>query len=252
MSDTPIKSGVYNCPNCGAAASPTSVRCAYCHSSLATAVCSSCYGAIFTGMKHCPWCGGPAAAGKPVAQAPGRCPRCDVEFVLVPAGGKELSECPACGGLWVENTTLQQICTDHEKQEAVMGFSPETPAVAFESAHRPQRMYIPCPECKKLMNRRQFAGGSGIIVDWCKPHGTWFDCDELKRAVEFIRAGGFQKAREREKSRLDEERATLHAERLNVARIARLGNDPALSSPLSAGGPDLIQLIGGIWKALRD
>ena len=34
------------------------------------------------------------------------------------------------------------------------------------------------------MNRVQFANCSHVIVDVCKPHGTWFDRDELRRIVE--------------------------------------------------------------------
>ena len=135
MTDMNIKSGIYNCPNCGAAAMPDSVRCAYCHSSLATLVCAQCYGAIFLGMKHCPWCGENAATGKPAERAQGKCPRCDVAFVSIKMSEQMLSECPACGGLWVDNDTFQEICTNQEKQQTVMGFNPEpmsaTGAAAF-------------------------------------------------------------------------------------------------------------------------
>jgi Zn-finger nucleic acid-binding protein len=54
--------------------------------------------------------------------------------------------------------------------------------------------YIPCPICHELMNRVQFAKCSHIVVDVCSSHGTWFDKDELQRGVQFIRAGGLQKA----------------------------------------------------------
>ena len=90
-----------------------------------------------------------------------------------------------------------------------------------------QRLYIPCPECGKLMNRRNFAGCSGIIVDGCKDHGTWFDREELKHTVEFIRTGGLKKSREQEKSRLEERIAHIKEERRNLARIARLTGDDA-------------------------
>lgn len=102
VTDTRIHRGVYNCPNCGAGASPEAVRCAYCHSGLATQVCSSCFGAIAWGMKHCPSCGAPAANDRPDENASLSCPRCDAEFLQVVIGARKLSECPVCGGLWVE------------------------------------------------------------------------------------------------------------------------------------------------------
>ncbi len=94
-----------------------------------------------------------------------------------------------------------------------------------DASGKAPRLYIPCPECGKLMNRRHFAGCSGIIVDWCKDHGTWFDREELKRVVEFIRAGGLKKSREKDKIRLGEERQHIKEERRNLARIARLAGD---------------------------
>jgi Zn-finger nucleic acid-binding protein len=58
--------------------------------------------------------------------------------------------------------------------------------------------YAPCPVCKSLMNRVNFAHTSGVIVDVCTSHGTWFDADELRRVLEFISAGGLEAARARE------------------------------------------------------
>jgi hypothetical protein len=48
------------------------------------------------------------------------------------------------------------------------------------------------------MNRINFAHTSGVIVDVCTKHGTWFDADELRRVLEFITAGGLEAARARE------------------------------------------------------
>jgi len=75
------------------------------------------------------------------------------------------------------------------------------------------------------MNRINFARCSGVIVDVCKGHGTWFDRDELSRIVEFIRSGGLEASRAREKSELEEERRRLNQERLALAadRSSSLG-----------------------------
>jgi Zn-finger nucleic acid-binding protein/predicted RNA-binding Zn-ribbon protein involved in translation (DUF1610 family) len=250
MTDSHLRDGVYNCPNCGAAASPESVRCAYCHSSLATLVCSKCYGAIFVGMKHCPWCGESAAAGKPAEGAKGKCPRCNLDFLQVNINAKMLSECPACGGLWVDNDTLQEICTHKEQQEAVMGFNPEAAIGITPASAHPGRTYIPCPRCNKLMNRRQFAGCSGVVVDWCKAHGTWFDRDELRQVVQFILDGGLNKAREREKRKIEEERRNLREERRNLETLSRLAGDPSFTASRETFDVDLFGVLDGIWHSL--
>jgi Zn-finger nucleic acid-binding protein len=71
------------------------------------------------------------------------------------------------------------------------------------------------------MNRINFARCSGVIVDVCKGHGTWFDREELSRIVEFIRDGGLEAARQKEKEQIQEERQRLRAEQLATPDISR-------------------------------
>jgi Zn-finger nucleic acid-binding protein len=133
-------------------------------------------------------------------------------------GATTLRECKDCDGLWVDVASFEQICADREQQSAVLGaahFAAEHRAVA-ESRVR----YVPCPECGQLMNRVNFARCSGVVVDVCKGHGTWFDRDELAEIVEFIRAGGLDHARAREKAELEETRRQLHEEQHAAARAA--------------------------------
>jgi Zn-finger nucleic acid-binding protein len=251
MTNEKIKSGIYNCPNCGAAATPQSVRCAYCSSSLATIVCSKCYGAIFKGMKHCPWCGNTASSGSPAETIKKKCPRCEVDLVQIALSQKQLDECTSCGGLWVNNNTLQEICADQERQQAVIGFHPEITTTTGRVSSKPARAYIPCPECRKLMNQRQFASCSGVIVDWCKAHGTWFDRDELRQVVQFILDGGLKKAREKEKMKLEEERQSLREEKRYFERLSALGGEPDCASPAANRDLDIFNIIGGIWRSLK-
>jgi Zn-finger nucleic acid-binding protein len=46
------------------------------------------------------------------------------------------------------------------------------------------------------MNRTNFAKRSGILIDTCRGHGTWFDADELPRVVDFVMNGGIEAATE--------------------------------------------------------
>jgi len=251
MNEERTKKTVYNCPNCGAAATPNSVRCAYCHSSLATMVCPKCFGAIFIGMKHCPWCGENAEGGKPAEASEIKCPRCAVPLIVLKVGKRTIHECKACGGLWVSNIAFQEICTDQEQQQLVMGFDFNPPVQADTAHSSSARTYIPCPECGKLMNRKLFADCSGVIVDWCKAHGTWFDRDELKRIVQFILAGGLNKSREREKMKLEEERQKVRDERRNLEVLSRLGGDSTCTNSADESDVDLLGLMGGLWRSLK-
>lgn len=91
------------------------------------------------------------------------------------------------------------------------------------------------------MNRINFARCSGVIVDICKGHGTWFDRDELSRIVEFIRGGGLEASRTREKAEIQEERRRLREEQLtaNIHRATGVGvsnEDHRLTGIASARG----------------
>jgi len=48
-------------------------------------------------------------------------------------------------------------------------------------------------------------------VDVCREHGTWFDKDELRRIVEFIRAGGLEQARADQIAELERKGQQLRA-----------------------------------------
>lgn len=65
-------------------------------------------------------------------------------------------------------------------------------------------MYVKCPECETIMNRTNFAKRSGILIDTCRGHGTWFDADELPRIVEFVMNGGIDAANEAEMRQIKE------------------------------------------------
>lgn len=198
------------CPMCGAPASSDATRCEHCGARLAMVACPSCFGMIFAGAKFCSHCGAKVERAEAAAAGSGLCPRCQVDMEAVVIGKANLTECPRCEGLWVDAATLQQICADREEQAAVLGMpSPvqgNDPGGLETNIH-----YVPCPVCKELMNRVNFANCSHVIVDVCSRHGTWFDKDELRRIVEFIRGGGLEQARAREIRELEQRQRELRA-----------------------------------------
>jgi len=149
-------------------------------------------------------------------------------------------ECFKCEGLWLDVASFEKICADREEQSAVLGAASPAPTHTASDAVI-KVSYIPCPECRQLMNRINFARCSGVIVDVCKGHGTWFDRDELSHIVEFIRAGGLEAARGKEKAQLEEARRQLESERTRTTseRSSLLGfdvNEHRLSGIASARG----------------
>ena len=214
------------CPMCGAPASTETTRCDHCGTPLATVACPSCFGTIFIGAKFCSHCGARAERAESTASSRS-CPRCRVEMNAVIIGGAGLSECPRCGGIWADTSAFEQICADREHQSAVLGMAVELPKAGAGGTAELVR-YVPCPHCRKLMNRMNFARCSGVIVDVCKAHGTWFDHDELRRIVEFIGGGGLDVARGREIADLEERKRQLEA-----AEAARAASGPSGESALS-------------------
>ncbi len=152
------------------------------------------------------------------------CPRCRVNTKEVSLGPSRVRECPVCEGLWVDTVTLHQICTDRERQTTILGEASSIVATNQLASERVR--YVPCPVCKQLMHRLNFANCSNVIVDVCKPHGTWFDKDELHRIVKFITAGGMDVARAKEIERLEQKRRELEAAKTaNAMNDRRAGYD---------------------------
>ena len=133
-----------------------------------------------------------------------KCPKCGVPMKTVKAGGVETDECPRCGGIWVDKV---------EEKEALR----VKPAVFsvdelknIRNVYRPlgrteKVKYFKCPRCGKLMWRKNYLHHSGIVVDTCRRHGTFFDRGELEKAIEFIKKGGieYEKLQIAEKGKLE-------------------------------------------------
>lgn len=220
------------CPRCGAPASLDSVRCGYCQAGLQTVACPSCFGLLFFGSKFCPRCGAKAEEPAPVHEG-ADCPRCRTRMAFQTLGGCGLDQCPSCGGIWLDNTTFDAIREDKDKQAA---FVPE--GRSRLETHDPTEqavVYLRCPRCGDLMNRTNFAGRSGTVLDSCKPHGTWFDKDELARVIEFIRAGGLDLARQDQLERMRQEKRRIEIE-LSRRALPGIAGEPERDAETAAAG----------------
>src|SRR5215210_2216937 len=214
-----MKAETLKCPNCGAAISSDSPRCQFCESRLATVACPSCFAMMFIGSRHCPYCGAAAAETRATSLSTLKCPKCKSDMQPITLGGSAMRECETCGGLWLEVEAFEKICADREHQAAVLGLaSPVTGHRLDPTSDEIKVRYFPCPQCGQLMNRMNFARCSGVIVDVCRGHGTWFDRDELREIIEFIRSGGLDLSRQKEKREIAFEREQLRHEEFVLSR----------------------------------
>lgn len=217
-------------------------QCEHCGARLQTVACPSCFGMVFAGAKFCSHCGAAIARAEVAAETTELCPRCKVNMEAVVVGKENLRECPKCEGIWVDTVSLQRICEDREEQGAVLGTAAPLPEgdMNLEEIH-----YLKCPVCGDIMNRVNFAHCSHVIVNVCKAHGTWFDKDQLRRIVEFIRGGGMEKAREQEIADLEQKRRQLTSAQVSGGGLAGFDSAPTyqrheLGDVLASAAVDLI------------
>jgi Zn-finger nucleic acid-binding protein len=145
-------------------------------------------------MRHCPACGTALQREpEPDEATELACPRCAGALLAVRLGPNRLRECGGCGGMWVDNRTFLAICQDRGRQEPFVS-GPRRPADTGADAGQGLRVgYIRCPVCQGLMNRVNFARVSGVVLDVCREHGTWFEPGELRHVVEFIDRDGISR-----------------------------------------------------------
>jgi Zn-finger nucleic acid-binding protein len=198
------EASTFNCSVCGAPAHAGDFSCRYCGAGIATIRCSRCFQMNMAHAQHCSGCG--AELGLIVESALQNRQCCDchaaLELIVEPAGS--LLNCRKCGGQFVEHALLRGLleCLEQLGQAFPDGPYQRPPKASMERVH-----YRPCPACQQPMNRKNFGGASGVIVDVCARHGTWFDAGELPQVLAFVQSGGLVRERAREQERARQARA---------------------------------------------
>jgi Zn-finger nucleic acid-binding protein len=251
--ETPRVARTLHCSACGGKIEAAARRCGYCASEIGAAernlgpACPGCYARLAVGAQFCSDCGikiEPEALR--AVRAASSCPRCKGNLVTVELPSGQYTECASCGGIWLDAATFQSFV---DKRDAaalapILGSQPKAPRVETPGGPQPVK-YLPCPTCGSLMNRRNFGGCSGVIVDLCKGHGFWFDAFELEKVVAFIGQGGLDKARE-----LQIQRTKQEIERLERSRKER-GQAYFPAAPRNPRG-DFVQTLGRVGGMLFD
>ncbi len=115
------------------------------------------------------------------------CPRCRVPLENAFHGSGDVSECTTCFGAFVDVEVLTVFVDEARETKSVAIAaslqSPAKPTVSTEGLAK-------CPCCREWMGRKVFGKRSGVLVDVCETHGTWFDGGELTRALQFSASGG--------------------------------------------------------------
>jgi Zn-finger nucleic acid-binding protein len=217
------------CPSCGGpdAARRPDAPCGFCGAPLLpvgapdprTAVrCHRCATLVPGGASFCSACGDALSrvGGRDPAHG---CPRCGEEVTPAPRmsvwgicasqarpDGHPVHGCERCGGAWVDKETLAAVIrTMAERAPPSEG----RPAVHRRSlsggTFSAKVVYRRCAVCNERMHRRNFARMSGVIVDECGTHGTFFDAGELEDVLAFVQSGGLAMAEERRRAEAQRE-----------------------------------------------
>ncbi|MBS2013496.1 MAG: zf-TFIIB domain-containing protein [Deltaproteobacteria bacterium] len=209
------------CPYCSNEV-PSLVRlCPHCDVRLDGVRCQQCYSLQAPGAFACSRCARPLELEPLLDATDAPCPRCRAADASGSGAGRgsaleavaghdsRLHECPRCGGMFVPVAALAEILQRAELGGALRG--PEAAGAGRASRVLEEVRYLSCPLCHVSMNRVNFGRLSGVIVDVCKVHGTWFDAGELTRLIAFAAAGGLERARLREAERADSDKRAAKA-----------------------------------------
>jgi Zn-finger nucleic acid-binding protein len=244
-----------HCSSCGAPFPAGATICAHCSAEITLeerdldALCGACGARMSRRARFCMRCGR-AVPPQPVAPRPelAPCPRCKGtlrERQL--EGGGPLAfvvECGSCGGLWLSPGTLDRLCADHEAAHSASAHLIRRPPPPLK-IDTGKVSYLPCPECRDFMVRRNFGGSSGVIVDVCKNHGVWLDHAELEKVVDFARGGGLEAERRRELERLEREVRETKQRRIDA------GAETWLEPRHHVMGYDLGDLFGDLLRMFK-
>lgn len=242
---------VFRCPACGALVDDEDMQCRYCRAQLATVACPGCFASVSTHARFCGHCGSEISVRPQAGASDIQCPGCRIKLVVASLGGHKMHQCERCGGLWLATDGFEKLASAREKCHLALPVakagSPATTKAAIT--------YRPCPVCKRLMNRYNYARISGIILDSCRDHGLWFDSDELRQCLVFIEKGGLDDSRKREMEKLEMERRLLASEKAQT----HMGMDLSAPSQMEWGtgknqilGSVLIGAAQTLWDIFND
>ncbi len=250
------QAGLLACPHCGAGVAPNASDCAHCNHHLLVKGCPRCLSRVFHGHKHCPECGTELSiVATTETTAERACPRCDTSGQNMSprlVADVVVDECMQCRGLFLDQIAIQRVITDRRqaRAEALLGALPSS-----VTADRPEKvsgkLYIKCPICKVVMNRKLFGAGAGVIVDVCRSHGTFFDIGELPVIISFVQQGGLEKQEKKEIERMRDsaKRKSQAAAGPPVHGSLPIHDIEGLPQRRGSGASMLVDLLVSLWRS---
>jgi Zn-finger nucleic acid-binding protein len=164
-----------NCKSCAAPLPPYSSRCEYCGAKNdidLRGVKEYTIAQAFSERK-CPVCAKPMES-----------------ITLKEIPDFTIERCPECMGLFFDPEELNVLLDSSVNQVYSINLQKiwEMNQMGVKVPER-SVAYVKCPVCSGLMNRVNFGVRSGVVIDKCV-HGIWLDSGELRKLLEWRKAGG--------------------------------------------------------------
>lgn len=204
--------------------------------------CQSCAAELKTNTTICPYCGSKNEIDlkgihefttvKPESER--TCPTCAIPLhtIDITAGSEHfyIEQCDRCMGYFFDHGELAAILNGTIQESLTVNYD-KLNTLAVEYSLENEVVYKKCPVCSEFMNRKNFGTRSGVVVDICKDHGIWLDGGELKKLMEWKKAGGQLLHEERkEDERRREERK---AEKRKAEKAAYMSEYSSFSSSIN-------------------
>lgn len=108
------------------------------------------------------------------------CPHCAVRLHGADVWPSVIRGCGRCGGIWLDTHACMRLVRSPDPRIVELANRAARNAPAPVSGTEPRQ----CLQCGVRMAHSAI---SGVTVDACAQHGTWFDANELQRVVRGVK-----------------------------------------------------------------
>jgi len=178
------------------------------------------------------YAGGTASTSSGAGYHHALCPRCAKPLVWMTTRRFGAHVCLKCQGMWVERRTWEHVVrlTEQTGRAGV----PQPPARTLERGSPAVACLVCGATCERLLS---WAGA--VEVDICRPHGLWFDRDELHAVLEDIArtTSGLKSAAQQGGTELTPAQAVDVGVGEGMVEVGRGGGAPGTAPAASGDAP---------------
>lgn len=220
------------------------------------AKCKHCSAPLPANSIICEYCGvrndielKKSSVGLKLPKSKRTCPDCLIHLDSIDIGKNTrfiIEKCERCFGLFFDNHELERLLEERLEKSYWIDHK-KIHSLLQHPLHKDRVVYRRCPECSKLMHRKNYLNRSGVIMDVCRAHGLWLDAGELKQMQEWRALGGKENT---QKDEIDEKHihnraAVRKRQKKHRSRQKHYDTDIMSESNVIS---DAVEMISGLFK----